>query len=223
MPESTRTPLSMGDPEPPSAGGRSAPGRAQGGAQAPPPRRRARPPPHRLGALGAYRGPDGPHPLRLLLPLLVQGRGGGDRERAVRRRRAARVEPLGRATARRGDDRQVDPRGARPSAPAEHHRRALLQGLSGLLDADPEDRVRAGAPGERAPAPLRRGAARARVPRGAQGHREALQGPLPAAALRARRLRGGGHARPGADGAGVRGGRRGGRSRVRAAPGSSSA
>ena len=45
----------------------------------------------------------------------------------------------------------------------------------------------------------RRGAARARLPRGPQGHREALQGPLPAAPLRPRRLRRGGDARPRAD------------------------
>ena len=59
----------------------------------------------------------------------------------------------------------------RPLVP---HRRALLQGLPGLLDADPEDRRRRRAPGQRAPAALRRAPARARLPRGPQGHREAL-------------------------------------------------
>ena len=63
-------------------------------------------------------------------------------------------------------------------APALHHGRALLQGLPGLLDADAEDRLRRRAPGQRAPAALRRAPARARLPRGPQGHREALQGPL---------------------------------------------
>ena len=59
-------------------------------------------------------------------------------------------------------------------------------------------------------------AARARVPRGPQGHREALQGPLPAAALRARRLRGGGDARPGPHRPGLRGRGGGGGAGVRA-------
>ena len=49
--------------------------------------------------------------------------------------RAARVEPLGRPAAGRRDDREGDPRGASPPAPAQHHRRALLQGLPGLLHA----------------------------------------------------------------------------------------
>ena len=133
------------------------------------------------------------------------------------RRRAARLEPLRRAAAGRGDDRQGDPRGAPAPAAAQHHRRALLQGLSGLLDADPEDRLRGRAPRQRPPAALRRGAARARLPRGPQGHREALQGPLPAAPLRPRRLRRGGDAGAGADRAGLRGRRRGGGAGVRPA------
>ena len=70
----------------------------------------------------------------------------------------------------------------------------FFKGYPGLLDADPEDRLRGGSPGERAPAALRRGAARAGLPRGPQGHREALQEPLPAAPFRAGRLRGGGDA-----------------------------
>ena len=64
---------------------------------------------------------------------------------------------------------------------------------------------------------VRRAAAGARLPRGPQGHREALQGPLQAAPLRPRRLRGGRDARAGADRAGVRGGRRGGRADLRPA------
>ena len=102
-------------------------------------------------------------------------------------------------------------------APALHDRRALLQGLSRLLDADPEDRRRRRAPGERPPAALRRAPARARLPRGPQGHREALQGPLPAAALRPRRLRRGGDARRGEARPGLRGRRRGGGADLRPA------
>ena len=81
----------------------------------------------------------------------------------------------------------------------------FFKGYPRLLDADPEDRLRAGPPGQRAPPAVRRGAARARLPRGPQGHREALQGPLPAAPLRPRRVRRGGHARAGADRARLRG------------------
>ena len=135
------------------------------------------------------------HPGRVLLPLLVPLRGRGDRERPVRGRRAARLQPLRRAAAGRGDDRQGDPRRAPRPAPALHDGRALLQGLPGLLDAAAEDRLRPRPPGQRAPAALRRAPARARLPRGAQGDREAGQGPLPGAALRPRRLRRGGDAR----------------------------
>ena len=99
---------------------------------------------------------------------------------------------------------QGDPRGAPEPAAALPDGRALLQGLSGLLDADPEDRRRRRPPGERAPAAVRRAPAGARLPRGPQGDREALQGPLPAAALRPRRLRRGGDARRGEAGPALR-------------------
>ena len=115
------------------------------------------------------------------------------------RRRAAGLQPLRRAAARRADDRQGDQGGASTTAPAASHGRALLQGLSRPQHADPQDRRRPRAPGQRPPAAGRRAAARARLPRGPQGHREALQGPLPPAPLRPRRLRRGGDARPGAD------------------------
>src|SRR5207253_733111 len=85
----------------------------------------------------------------------------------------------------------------------------------GLLDAAAEDRLRGGSHRQRPSPAVRRGAARAGLPRGAQGHREALQGPLQAPPLRPRRVRGGGDARPRADRAGVRGGRRGGRADLR--------
>ena len=64
--------------------------------------RRARAPGQRLGALGARRGPHGPHADRVLLPAVVPLRGRGDRERARRGRRAAGLQPLRRAAARRG-------------------------------------------------------------------------------------------------------------------------
>ena len=126
------------------------------------------------------------------------------------RRRADRLEPLGRAPAGRDDDRQGDQGGARAPAPAQHHRRALLQGLPGLQHAAAEDRRGRRPPGQRPPPAGRRGAARARLPRGPQGHREALQGPLQAAPLRPRRLRRGRDAGEDADRPRVRGRRRGG-------------
>ena len=75
-------------------------------------RDRARPAPERLGPLRARRGLLGRDPGRVLLPLLVPDRGRGDRQRALRQRRAAGLQPLRRAAAGRGDDRQGDPRGA---------------------------------------------------------------------------------------------------------------
>ena len=75
----------------------------------------------------------------------------------------------------------------------------FFKGYPGLSHARVEARRRPRPPGQRAPPAPRRGAARARLPRGPQGHREALQGPLPAAALRPRRVRGVRDARPGAD------------------------
>ena len=116
----------------------------------------------------------------------------------------------------RHDDRQGHPRGASAPAAAEHHRRALLQGLPRLLDAAAQGRRGGRPPGQRAPPALRRAAAGARVPRGPQGHREAVQGPLPPAPLRPRRLRAGGHEGARADRARVRRGRRGGGAGVRA-------
>ena len=161
--------------------------------------RRARAPGRRLGPLGARRGRPRPHAGRVLLPPVVPLRGRGHRERPRRGRRPAGLQPLRRAAARRGDDRQGDQGGARAPAPGAPDRRALLQGLPGLQHAAAEDRRRARAPGQRPSPALRRATARARLPRGPQGHREALQGPLPAAPLRPRRLRRGGDARPRAD------------------------
>ncbi len=136
------------------------------------------------------------HALRVPLPLLVPRRGRGDRARARHRRGAAGLQPRRRAAAGRADDRQGDQGGAPAPAPGAPDRRALLQGLSGLFSmllakvggvpAHPANVHRL---------LLRRGAARARLPRGPQGDREALQGPLPAAPLRPRRLRRGGDAR----------------------------
>ena len=160
---------------------------------------RARAPGLRLGPLRARRGPARQDRLRVPLPLLVPLRGRGDRERPRRRRRAAGLQPLGRAPARRDDDPQGGQGGAPAPAARAPDRRALLQGQPAVLDAGAEDRRRARPPGQRPAPALRRGPARARLPRGPQGHREALQGPLPAAALRARRLRRGRHARAGPD------------------------
>ena len=93
----------------------------------------------------------------------------------------------------------------------------FFKGYPGLLDAAAEGRRGGRPPRQRAPAAVRRGAARARLPRGPQGHREALQGPLPPAPLRPRRLRRGGDAGARADRAGLRGRRGGGRAGVRPA------
>ena len=101
-------------------------------------------------------------------------------------------------------------------APAVPHRRALLQGLSRASACCCRRSARVPAH----PANVHRllydeQPARARLPRGPQGDREALQGPLPPAALRPRRLRRGGDARPRADRP-HRGGRsRGGRAGLR--------
>ena len=125
----------------------------------------------------------------------------------------------------RGDRERARPRAARCSSPTtpapcrptramiakaikEEHPRPrplhltiehFFKGYPGLQHAAAEDRRRARAPGQRAAPARRRGAARARLPRGPQGHREALQGPLPPAPLRPRRLRQGRAAGAGAD------------------------
>ena len=107
----------------------------------------------------------------------------------VRRRRADRLEPLRRAPAGRADDHAGDPPRAPGAAAALHARRELVQGLSGRRDAGEQDRPRGRAPGERAAPAARRGAARARLPRGPEGQPQALLAALPAAPLRPRRLR----------------------------------
>src|SRR4051794_28127052 len=183
-------------------GRRRAAGPAAGG--------RARADARRLGALGADRGPLRPHGGRGPLPPVVPLRGRGGRARPGRQRRPRRLQPRGRPAARRGDDRQGDPGGAPARTAAAHHGRALLQGLSRLQHAAAEDRLRTGAPGQRPPPAQGRAAARAGVPRGPQGQREALPRPLPLAPLRPRRLRGGGDARERPDRAGRRRRRRGG-------------
>ena len=91
----------------------------------------------------------------------------------------------------------------------------FFKGYPGFSMLLPKIGARARPPGERPPPALRRAAARARLPRGPQGDREALQGPLPAAALRPRRLRRGGDARPRADRPHRRGRGRGGRAGLR--------
>ena len=73
-----------------------------------PARDRAGAPDHRLGPLRARRVVLRQDPLRVPLPLLVPGRGGGDRERPGHRRRTARLQPRRRAAAGRADDRQGD-------------------------------------------------------------------------------------------------------------------
>ena len=73
-----------------------------------PARHRAGAPGHRLGSLRARRGLLRPDDLRLPLPLLVPGRGRRHRARPDDRRRAAGLQPLRRAPARRVDDREGD-------------------------------------------------------------------------------------------------------------------
>ena len=145
----------------------TAPARGRGAGPARPPAgHRARAPGRRLGPLGARRGPLRPDARRLLLPPVVPLRGRGHRERPRRRAGAAGLQPLRRAAARRGDDRQGDQGGAPAPPRRPRPRRALLQGLPGLPHAAAEDRRRGRPPGQRPPPALRRAAARARLPRG---------------------------------------------------------
>ena len=151
--------------------------------------------------------------------------GSAARSRAIehvpaRRRRAARLQPRRRAAARRGDDRQGDQGGAparraRSTSPSSTSSRATPASACCCRRsaASPPTRPTSTA------CSYDEQRARARVPRGPQGHREALQGPLPAAPLRPRRLRRGGDARPRADRPGRRRRRRGGRADLRPRPG----
>ena len=180
------------------------------------PRDRARPPGHRLGALRARRG-------------------------AARRARSTSSSTTTGSAARSRGSRTCPPTGGAllvsnhagalpPDAPMiakaikEEHSRPrplhltvehFFKGYPGLAMLVEQARRRARAPGQRAPPAVRRAAARARLPGGPQGHREALQGPLPAAPLRPRRLRRGGDARPRADRPDRRDRRRGGDADVR--------
>ena len=79
----------------------------------PPARDRAGAHGHGLGPLRAHRAAARQDALLVPLPLLVPLRGRGDRERPGHRRRADRRQPRRGASARRVDDRQGDPGGAR--------------------------------------------------------------------------------------------------------------
>ena len=133
---------------------------------------------------------------RLPLPLLVPLRGRGHRARA--RRAAARCSspttPARCRPTRAMIAKAIKEEHPRPR-PAAPHRRALLQGLPRLLMLLPKIGGVPAHPANVHRLLARRAAARARLPRGPQGHREALQGPLPPAPLRPRRLRRGGDAR----------------------------
>ena len=181
-------------PAPPPRGGAGRPARAARARAL----RRARPRDRRLGPLAAHLRP-GRAAARLLLPVLVPRGGRGSRERAVGRRRADRLEPLRRAPAGRADDHAGDPPRAPAAAAAVHARRELVQGLPGRGTAREQDRAGGRAPRERPAAAARRGAARARLPRGPEGQPQAVLAALPAPALRPRRLRPHGDARRRAD------------------------
>ena len=128
--------------------------------------------------------------LRVPLPLLVPGR---------RSRGSSTSRPTGGALLVSNHAGALPPDAAMiaKAIKTEHPRPRPLhltvehffKGYPGLSHARRQARRRPRAPRQRPPPALRRGAARARLPRGPQGHREALQGPLPAAALRPRRLR----------------------------------
>ena len=152
----------------------------------------------RLGALGAGRLPARAG-AQLLLPLLVPGRDRGDRERPLRGRRPARLQPLRGAAARRADGDAGDPQRAPAPAAALHARRALVQGLSRDRDADQQDRDGRRPPRKRPAAPLRRGTPGDRLPGGPEGVPQGLLAALPAAPLRPRRLRPHGDQGAGAD------------------------
>ncbi len=126
-----------------------------------------------------------PAALREVLPR----RGERHRERAAHRARAAGGQSRRWAVAvGRGDDRRRRPHrtpGGTVPAPARC-RPALRDARRGHAGAPL--RRDAGLPRRRRPVAARRRAGR-RLARGVQGHRQALPRPLPAAALRTRRLR----------------------------------
>ena len=146
---------------------------------------------------------------RVPLPALVAGAGHGRAQRAEPRARAARVEPRGQPLpVGRRDDRHRHP--ARAPAAALHALPGAELGVRAALRVgrDPQVRRRAGLALQRDPA-ARAGRARGRVPGGREGHGQGLRRPLPAPALRPRRLRGDGAAHRLADRAGRGGGQRG--------------
>ena len=161
-----------------------------------PARDRARAPGHRLGPLGARRGPARPD---------ASSTSSTTTGSAARSRGSRTCPADGGALLVSNHSGALPPDAAMiAKAIKEEHPRPrplhltvehFFKGYPGFSMLRAEDRRRARPPGQRAPPALRRGAARARLPRGPQGHREALQGPLPAAPLRPRRLRRGGDAR----------------------------
>ena len=151
---------------------------------------RRRPPPLRRRRVGSQRAPPraDPPPLRPDLQALVPGRVGALRPAA--RRPAARCSsrttrgaiPPDAPAIMHGIEKRARPAGLRP-------RREPVPLGAGRRHAVGARRRRRRASRQRVPAAARRRAARARVPRGHEGHRQALHRALPAAPLRARRLR----------------------------------
>ena len=164
------------------------------------PGRRARADDHRLGPLGAGRGARWTR--RSTSSSTASGSGSRSRASSTSRPTGGALLVSNHAGALPPDAAMIakaikeeHPRPRPLHLTVEH----FFRGYPGLLDAPAQDRRGAGPPGQRPPPALRRGAARARLPRGAQGDREALPRPLPAAPLRPGRVRRGGDAGPRAD------------------------
>ena len=132
------------------------------------------------------------------LPALVRGPDARAGARARGGPRAGGRQPLRHAAGRRGHaPGRAARRASHPPEPAPAGRRPGLRDPAAGA-AGQEGRPHPGLPRQRERAAAL-GRAGRRLPGGIQGHRQALLGPLPAAAVRPRRLRGHRHPGPGAD------------------------
>src|SRR5436190_1730220 len=173
---------------------------------------RARPPlpstPGRVlrGRVGLRRGVRGGGVPAVRVPLrrLVEGRGRRRSKRAVARTRPARLQPRGVAVpVRRLDDPGGDHEGAPPAALGTVPGARLGVRAAVHLDLHEAGGRRSREPPQRG-APSRPERAGDGLSRGGQGHRQAVLGPLPPAALRPGRVRRGGAQDRGADRSGRR-------------------
>ena len=139
-----------------------------------------------LGTIGAFQAA-GPEGRKLLLRPVVPRRVGGAREDPADRWRPPDREPRRRDPGGCAHDHAGHRDRARP--PGLRTGRLLVPDAAGHRDALEPGRRGPGASGQRLPAAARRRPARARVPRGDEGPRQARPRPVPAPSLRPRRLR----------------------------------